>query len=200
MATQPAAVRGWTYEEFARLPDDGNRYEVIDGELFVTPALGSLHQRVVWRLGTALENFCDAHGVGTMYGAPYDVILDDGDYLQPDLVFVRRDREHIVEKHGMVGAPDLVVEVLSDTTGRRDRGIKRDRYAAFGVPEYWIVDADAKRIEVLRMKGAELRRAEVATDFLRWQPIAGGPQLAIDVPYLLRPVNDHASKSRVEGG
>lgn len=197
MATQTAPVRGWTYEEFARLPDDGNRYEVIAGELYATPAPGSIHQRVLFRLAAMIENFCDEHGVGTMYGAPYDVIFGEGDYLEPDIVFVRRDREDIVEKHGMVGAPDLVVEVLSSSTSRRDRGIKRERYAAYGVPEYWIIDTQAKRVEVLRLTGGDLRRAEMATVFLRWQPIDGGPELVIDVPHLLRPVDDHSSKSRV---
>jgi Uma2 family endonuclease len=196
MATRTAAVRDWTYEEFARLPDDGNRYEVIAGELYVTPAPGSIHQRVVWRLGTALENFCEEHGVGTMYGAPYDVIFGEGDYLEPDLIFVRRDREDIIQKHAAVGAPDLVVEILSDSTARRDRGIKRERYAAYGVPEYWIVDTEAKQIEVLRLTGGDLRRAEMSTDFLHWQPVPGGPELVIDVPHLLRPVNDHSSKPR----
>ena len=197
MATQTAPVSGWTYEEFARLPDDGNRYEVIAGELYVTPAPGSIHQRVVWRLGTALENFCEEHGVGTMYGAPYDVIFGEGDYLEPDLLFVRRDREDIIKKHAAVGAPHLVVEILSDSTARRDRGLKRERYAAYGVPEYWIIDTEAQQIEVLRFTGGDLRRAETATDFLRWRPVAGGPKLVIDVPYLLRPVDDHTSKSRV---
>lgn len=196
MATRTAAVRDWTYEEFARLPDDGNRYEVIAGELYVTPAPGSIHQRVQYRLAAMFENFCDEHGVGTMYGAPYDVVFAEGDYLEPDLIFVRRDREHIIQKHAAVGTPDLVVEILSDATARRDRGIKRERYAAYGVPEYWIIDTEAKQIEVLRLTGGDLRRAEMATDFLRWRPVPGGPELVIDVPHLLRPVNDHSSKPR----
>ncbi|HYW11516.1 MAG TPA: Uma2 family endonuclease [Longimicrobium sp.] len=196
MATRTAAVRDWTYEEFARLPDDGNRYEVIAGELYVTPAPGSLHQRVQYRLAAMFENFCDEHGVGTMYGAPYDVIFGEGDYLEPDLIFVRRDREDIIQKHAAVGTPDLVVEILSDSTARRDRGIKRERYAAFGVPEYWIIDTEAKQIEVLRLTGGDLRRAEIARDLLRWPPVPGGPELVVDVPHLLRPVNDHSSKPR----
>jgi Uma2 family endonuclease len=197
MSTQSAAVRAWTFEEFARLPDDGNRYEVIAGELYVTPAPGSLHQRVQYRLATMIENFCDEHGVGTMYGAPYDVIFGEGDYLEPDLIFVRRDREdEVIQDHGAVAAPDLVIEILSDSTARRDRGIKRERYEAYGVPEYWIIDTDAKQVEVLRLTGGVLRRVEIANDFLRWQPVAGGPELVIDVPHLLRPVNDHSSKPR----
>jgi Uma2 family endonuclease len=200
MATQSAPVHGWTYEEFARLPDDGNRYEVIAGELYVTPAPGSLHQKVSIRLAAIIEGFCEEHGVGTAFHAPYDVIFGEGDYLEPDLIFVRRDREDIIKKHGMVGPPDLVVELLSDTTARRDRGIKRERYEAYGVPEYWIIDTEAKQIEVLRLTGGVLRRAEVATDFLRWQPVPGGPVLVVDVPHLLRPVNDHSSKSRIPHG
>ncbi|HST59399.1 MAG TPA: Uma2 family endonuclease [Longimicrobium sp.] len=197
MATRTAAVRDWTYEEFARLPDDGNRYEVIAGELYVTPAPGSLHQQVVVRLVLALGNFAEEHGVGTVFTSPYDVIFGDGDYVEPDVVFVRRDRDDIVADHGMVGSPDLIIEVLSDSTARRDRGIKRERYAAYGVPEYWIVDTEAKQIEVLRLTGGDLRRAEMANDFLRWRPAPGGPELVVDVPHLLRPVNDHSSKSRV---
>src|SRR3712207_8553071 len=92
MSTQ-SAVRGWTYEEFARLPDDGNRYEVIAGDLYVTPAPGSIHQRVSVRLSALFESFCEEQGAGTAYHAPYDLILGEGDYVEPDLVFARRDRE-----------------------------------------------------------------------------------------------------------
>jgi Uma2 family endonuclease len=196
MSTQ-SAVRGWTYEEFARLPDDGNRYEVIAGDLYVTPAPGSIHQRVSVRLTTLFEIFCEEHGVGSVYDAPYDVILGDGNYLEPDLVFVRQDRSEIIKDHGVVGTPDLVAEILSGSTAHRDRGIKRQRYAEHGVPEYWVIDTDARLVEVYRLTGGELRRVEVATDFLRYQPVPGGPELVIDVPHLLRPREDVGAKSRV---
>jgi Uma2 family endonuclease len=195
MSTQPA-VRGWTYEEFANLPDDGNRYEVIAGELYVTPSPTSIHQRVVARLTAMIEVFTQEHGLGTLFSAPYDVIFGEGDYLEPDLLFVRREREEIVKDHAMVGAPDLVVEVLSPSTSRRDRGLKRERYAAYGVPEYWIIDTDLASIEVCRLSGGDLRRVEVASDFLRWRPAPGGPELVIDVPHLMRPPTDH-SRPRV---
>ncbi|HEX8317145.1 Uma2 family endonuclease [Longimicrobium sp.] len=191
MSTQPA-VRGWTYEEFANLPDDGNRYEVIAGELYVTPSPTSIHQRVVARLTAMLEVFTQEHGLGTLFGAPYDVIFGEGDYLEPDLLFVRREREEIVKDHAMVGAPDLVVEVLSPSTSRRDRGLKRERYAAYGVPEYWIIDTDLVQVDVYRLSGGDLRRTEVATDFLRWRPAPGGPELVIDVPHLMRAPTDYS--------
>lgn len=191
MPTQPA-VRGWTYEEFARLPDDGNRYEVIAGELYVTPSPTSIHQRVVARLTAMIEVFSQEHGLGTLFSAPYDVILGDGDYLEPDLMFVRRERDAIVKDHATVGAPDLVVEVLSPSTAGRDRGLKRERYAAYGVPEYWIVDTKVKQVDVYRLSGGDLRRVEAATDFLHWRPAPGGPELVIDVPHLMRPPTDHS--------
>ena len=165
----------------------------------MTPAPGSIHQKVSSRLARLFEEL-EEQGAGIVFQAPYDVIFGEGDYLEPDLIFVRRDREDIIQKHAAVGAPDLVVEILSDSTARRDRGVKRDRYAAYGVPEYWIIDTEAKQIEVLRLTGGDLRRAEMATDFLRWQPVPGGPELVIDVPHLLRPVNDHSSKSRIRRG
>jgi Uma2 family endonuclease len=196
MSTHPA-VREWTYAEFARLPDDGNRYEVIAGELYVTPAPGSQHQRVVYRLAAAFENFCGEHGVGVTYGAPYDVILSGGEYVQPDLIFVRRERvDDVIKEHGAVQAPDLVVEVLSESTERRDRGIKRELYGAYGVPEYWIIDTGVRHVEVYRLEHGGLRRVASEADVLRYRPMPGGPELVVDVPHLLRPANDLSSPPR----
>jgi len=194
MSTHPA-VREWTYAEFARLPDDGNRYEVIAGELFVTPAPGSIHQAVSFRLSRLFGNFCEDQDAGTAYHAPYDVIFGEGDYMEPDLIFVRRDREdEVIKDHAAVAAPDLVVEILSDSTAHRDRGIKRERYAAYGVEEYWIIDINAKQVEVYRRIGGELHCARIENDWLSYRPLPG-PELVIDVPHLLRPRNDH-SKAR----
>jgi Uma2 family endonuclease len=195
MSTHPA-VREWTYAEFARLPDDGNRYEVIAGELYVTPAPGSIHQQVSIRLSSLFERFCEEQGAGIAFHAPYDVLFGEGDYMEPDVIFVRRDREdEVIKDHGAVAAPDLVVEILSDSTERRDRGIKRERYAAYGVSEYWIVDTDARQVEVYRLIGGELHRVRIESDWLRYRPLPEGPELVIDVPHLLRPRADH-SKAR----
>jgi Uma2 family endonuclease len=185
MATQTAPARGWTYEEFARLPDDGNRYEVIAGELYVTPAPGSIHQKVSARIFTELRVFAtNRHALGEVLYAPLDVIFEDGDYVQPDLVFLRKERGHLLTERGLEGPPDLVVEILSPTTARQDRGIKRDRYAHFGVPEYWIVDTDQRRVEVHRL-AEPMSLPMVVTDRLAWQPVDGGPVLELNVAELL---------------
>lgn len=195
MATQPAA-REWTYAEFARLPDDGKRYEVIAGELCVTPSPDRSHQKVSSRLNALFLAFCEEQGVGDAYAA-FDVIFGEGDYVEPDLVFVRAERvDDVIRDRGIAGTPDLIVEILSDSTEGRDRGIKRERYAAYGVPEYWIIDIDAKHIEVYRLTRGSLRRVAVEDDVLRYRPAPGGPELVIDVPHLLRPANDNSSKPR----
>jgi Uma2 family endonuclease len=184
MSTQPA-VRRWTYDEFARLPNDGNRYEVIGGELFVTPSPTRLHQRIVTNIGFELEGFTRAHDLGEVYVGPYDVLFDEGDYLAPDVIFVRHERTHILRKRGAEGPPDLVVEVLSEKTAARDRKLKRERYAHFGVPEYWIVDPVARRIEIHRTTDDKARRTELVTDTFTWAPVAGGPELTLRVDELI---------------
>src|SRR5438067_7715755 len=147
MASHPSPPR-WTYAEFARLPSDSNRYEVIGGELYVTPAPGMSHQRIVTDLTFALEAHVRAHELGWVFVGPVDILFGEGDYLEPDLVYVRPERRGIVTERGLEAAPDLVVEVLSPSTSKRDRTLKRDRYRHFGVPEYWIVDRDAGEIVV----------------------------------------------------
>jgi Uma2 family endonuclease len=184
MSTQPA-VRRWTYDEFARLPDDGNRYEVIGGELYVTPLPTPNHQKVAVRLTTALETFLVSHGLGEVFG-PLDVLFGEGDYLEPDIVVVLRERMTIVTDRGAEAAPDLVVEVLSPKTALRDRGIKRERYAHFGVPEYWLVDPQRRQIEVYRLRENPEQPATVATESLEWQPVEGGPVLKLDLRALLQ--------------
>jgi Uma2 family endonuclease len=185
MATQTAPIRGWTYEEFARLPDDGNRYEVIAGELYVTPAPGKVHQVVSARFHWLLRGFAtEQHRLGEVLYAPIDVLFADGDYLQPDIVFLRADHEHFWTKRGIEGPPDLIVEVISRSTAKRDRILKRERYARFGVPEYWIIDTDRRMVEVYRFQ-ENADRPIIVTDRLAWQPVDGGPVLELDVAGLL---------------
>ncbi|HEX2203702.1 MAG TPA: Uma2 family endonuclease [Longimicrobium sp.] len=185
MATQPAPVRRWTYEEFRALPDDGNRYEVIAGDLYMTPAPRPVHQRVAFQLGYLIETYIQEHDLGGwVIPGPVDVLLAEGDYLEPDLVYVREDRLDTVTKRGVEGAPDLVVEVLSESTAARDRGIKRQRYAWFGVPEYWVVDVDARQVEVYRL-GEDPVRPRIERETLKWQPAADGPMVEISVQKLM---------------
>lgn len=186
MATQPALIPPrWTYAEFARLPDDGNRYEIIAGDVHMTPAPRPIHQEIVARLLDLLRPFVRRHQLGWVLPGPIDVLFAEGDYLAPDLVFVRRERLGIISDRGIEGAPELVVEVLSSSTTFRDRGIKRERYAHFGVQQYWIVDPDQRRVEVYHMLANPLN-AQVVTDTLTWRLHPGAPELSIPLADLFR--------------
>jgi Uma2 family endonuclease len=186
MGSKPA-FQHWTYAEFERLPgDDGNRYEIIAGELVVNPGPGLQHQEIVGRLHLLLRPFVDAHRLGRVILSPFDVLFAEGDYLAPDLLFVRSERASIVRERGVEGAPDLVVEIVSPSTGFRDRGLKRERYAHYGVAEYWVIDPRAGRIDVYRLLEDAERPAVLTSGTLEWQPVAGGPTLAVDVAELFR--------------
>ncbi len=184
MATKPA-FQHWTYAEFERLPDDGNRYEVIAGELVVSPSPDFSHQEIIGRLHVLMRVFADAHKLGRLIVGPFDVLFAEGDYLVPDLLFVRTDRTSIIRKRGVEGPPDLVVEVLSDSTGFRDRGIKRERYARYGVAEYWVIDPRSALIEVYRPL-VDAEGPTVTSGTLDWQPVPGGPTLTLDLMVLFR--------------
>lgn len=169
----------WTYAEFARLPSEGNtRYEVIDGELAVTPAPTGAHQVVVSNLMWILGTFVREHALGIVLPSPIDVLFGEGDYVEPDVVFVRTERRHLIGDRGIEGAPDLVIEILSPSTAHRDRGIKLERYRHFRVPEYWIVDLEAASVEVWRLADrVETPDIVPADGTLRWTPVTGGPTL-----------------------
>lgn len=184
MATKPA-LQHWTYAEYASLPDDGKRYEVIAGELVVSSSPRPQHQRASMRLGAALEVFTQEHGIGDVYAAPIDVLLSQDDYLVPDLVFVRTERADIVTGRGIEGAPDLVVEIVSPSSALRDRGLKRERYARFGVPLYWVVDVELGGVEVHRLAENPDGPAEIIGDTLVWQPIPSGQSLTLSVPHIV---------------
>jgi Uma2 family endonuclease len=168
-----------TYQDYVALPDDGRRYQILDGELCVTPAPGSRHQEISGNLFAAIHAYVKAHGLGKVFPAPIDVILSDapGDtsIVQPDVVFVAADRVERVSARGIEGAPILVAEVLSPTTAAVDRRHKRDLYARHGVTYYWIVDGEARTIEMYRLAGRAYERlARVAGDALvAVEPFAG---------------------------
>ena len=153
--TTMQAIAGYTYADYCRLPDDGKQYEVIDGVLYMAPAPNPRHQEVSAYLFLLIGPAVLAKGLGRVYYAPIDVIFADGDTFQPDLIFVSRDRLHIITRRGVEGPPELVVEVLSPSTRRRDRELKRRRYAHFGVLEYWQVDPETRTIRVLILEGGE---------------------------------------------
>lgn len=140
-----------TWQDVQQTPDDGKRYEAIEGELYVTPAPSVRHQRISKRLQMAPIRLLEEAGHGEVLNAPVGVEFPaTGEGVQPDLLFISNARRGIVAEDWLRGAPDLVVEILSPTTGARDRGLKRRLYGRQGVAEYWIVDPDAEAVEVWR--------------------------------------------------
>lgn len=149
----------FTYAEYRTLPETGPRYQLIDGDLLMSPAPNVRHQTLVMRLGTALHSCVEAHRFGRVWGGPVDVILSDEDVLQPDLVFVSTARAAIVAEEGLRGAPDLCIEVLSPTTRELDLGAKRVLYARHGVTEYWVVDPETSRVAIYNLQQDAARAA-----------------------------------------
>lgn len=141
----------FTYADYAALPDDGKRYEIHDGELCVTAAPVPLHQMVSMNLEQILYVHVKTRGLGLVLHAPLDVILsdraDETTVLQPDIVFLERERLGLISSRAIEGPPTLTVEILSPGTARIDRGRKRELYARYGVPYYWLIDVDARDIE-----------------------------------------------------
>lgn len=139
------------YVDYERLPAEGKRFEILDGELYVTPAPNPLHQRLSKRLQRRLEDYFESRGLGEVFDAPIDLILGLHDIVQPDLLVVGHASQ--VTTRGIEGAPLLVVEVLSPSTRAQDRGVKMRRYAQLGVAHYWLMDPDTETIECWRLAG-----------------------------------------------
>ena len=138
-----------TWQDVRQMPDDGNRYEAIEGDVYMTPAPTFRHQRVSLRLVITLERLLEEPGHGVVVQAPFGVEFPaTGEGVQPDLLFVSEARRGIISNAWITGAPDLVVEVLSPSTASRDRGLKLRLYERQGVREYWIVDPDENAIDV----------------------------------------------------
>lgn len=172
------AQTGLTYADLAAFPDDGLRRELIHGELIVTPSPLVRHQRLVGFLFLRLAGHVERHGGGEVLLAPMDVLLSDDSVVEPDLFFVPEASSEIITRANIQGVPALVIEVLSNS--RVDRVRKRDLYAEFGVPEYWIVDPDADRVEVYRLSEAGYGKPEIleAGDTLTTAAI---PDFSLDV-------------------
>jgi Uma2 family endonuclease len=139
----------WTYDDWSQLPDDGFRYEVIDGVLYMSPPPSTAHQRAVSKLVARMEIHAEKEALGVVFPAPIAVQLpDQAAIVQPDILFVAKDRQHIIGSTVIEGAPDLIVEILSPSNWTYDRGEKMEAYRQAGVREYWIADGRAKTVEV----------------------------------------------------
>ena len=149
-ATDHQANR-WTYEEYYNLADD-QRYEVINGHLLMAPAPDTWHQDWVSDLHILIKLFVRKNKLGRTFVAPVDVVLDEENVVQPDLVFVASNNLRIIERRAIFGTPDLLVEIISPSSVRRDRYVKQALYTRFGVKEYWIGDAANRSLEILTLK------------------------------------------------
>ncbi|MBC8181990.1 Uma2 family endonuclease [candidate division KSB1 bacterium] len=149
-ASYLAKRKRYTYEEYLNLPDDCKRYEVINGELIMVAAPYTIHQTVSGNLEYELRTFVKNHKLGRIFDAPTDVVLDKTNVVQPDILFIARDRLNIITEKNINGAPDLVIEILSSSTAYYDLIEKKEIYEQFGVKEYWIVDPKKQRVDVFQ--------------------------------------------------
>ena len=146
------AGRGhFTYEDLLHTPDDGKRYEVLEGDLVVSPSPTVKHQRIVHKLDLLLGRV-EAAGLGVALPAPMDVVLSERDVVEPDILFIAREHLGIVTVDNIQGAPDLVVEILSEGSRKRDVITKRCIYERYGVRFYWLVDPEEEAMRVLELK------------------------------------------------
>ncbi|MFQ5770647.1 MAG: Uma2 family endonuclease [bacterium] len=138
----------YTYQNYLDLPEDGKRYEIINGELIMTPAPITIHQRIHAKIVFELRKYTEKHKVGEVFYAPFDVVLSETNVVQPDILFVSNENANIITDKNISGAPDLVIEILSPTTGYYDLIEKKEIYEKFGVQEYWIVDPKKQWVEI----------------------------------------------------
>jgi Uma2 family endonuclease len=183
--TTPASPYTWTYSEYARFPDDGNRYEVIDGEVLVTPAPTPHHQHVVGTLLMMLRPYVERFGLGVVL-ADVDVLFATGQFLRPDLVFVPTGRRGGISDRGIEVPPGLIAEVESPTSHTVDRVKKPRHYGDFGVPEYWVLDPLEGCAWIWRFAAGATEPQRVVGRF-EWRPESAPEALRLDTAELLRP-------------
>ena len=174
----PEMARSWTREQVLALPDDGKRYELFGGELLVTPASNPIHQLLVGRLFSKLEPYVRAQALGLLFTSPADVSLDGEQLAQPDLFVVPGPLGAAPRTWTEIPKPMLVIEVLSPSTARYDRQVKRRWFQRTGVEEYWIVDPDARQVQ--RWRPDDLR-PEVLDESIEWHPASASESLRIDL-------------------
>lgn len=149
-----------TYDDFILFPDDGKRHELIDGEHYVTPSPSTKHQRVSGNFHLLIAAWLEIHPIGQVFYAPYDVVFSDFDVVEPDLLYLSNERaaEVLTPLHAK-GVPELVVEIASEGTRKRDETIKRRLYERSGVSEYWVVDPELDVVRVYRRAAEGFGRA-----------------------------------------
>ena len=186
MASSRGGVR-LTYREYALLPDDGRRHELIEGDFYVTPAPSTFHQTVSRRLQYALMTQLEETGIALVFNAPCDVILSDTTVVEPDLAVVRLSRRELVSERGIEGPPDVVVEILSPSSKGQDQFLKRSVFAKFAIPEYWIVDPDHGWVTQLRLDDASTYQQHARLDRASTLTSPELPEISIALAPIFRP-------------
>lgn len=180
-------TRSWTADDLERLPDDGNRYEVVEGELFVTPAPSFAHQFVAGAIYRRLYAFVvEQQQLGWVMFAPGDVHVNAKNQVQPDIFVVPRTTAGKPATWRDAPTPILVIEVLSDSTAQRDFGPKRELYRRAGIAEYWIVDHQTRSVRIVRKGEVDVE----SSDCITWLPAAASEPLVIELPALFREALD----------
>src|SRR3989339_1466270 len=174
MVTIVVEKKKYTYEEYLKTPKD-KRYELIDGELLMTPSPIPNHQRVSGKLGFVGRKFVTENNLGEVFDAPCDVYLDDENVVQPDILFISQDKLNIIGDKNIQSAPNLVIEIISENSVYRDMVQKKRLYARFGVKEYWIVIPEEKEVEVYILKGEayQLYKTYTKVDILESPSLKG---------------------------
>lgn len=144
--------KDWTYEEYYKLGNE-ERFEVIKGELFMVPAPDLEHQKISRKLEFKMVSYVENNDLGEIFDAPVDVIFENDVVLQPDIIFISKDRSSILQKRGVFGSPDLIVEIISKSSVKIDKHEKFKLYEKFKVKEYWLIDPANKTIEIFYLAG-----------------------------------------------
>lgn len=145
----------FTYEDYLQFPDDGKRFEIIDGELFMTPSPLTKHQRISGNLLYLLHSFLKTEDIGECFVAPLDVVISPTDVVQPDLFVVLHQNKNIITEKNISGAPDFIIEILSPSNSIMDLKRKRVLYEMYGVEEYWIVDPATETVLQLVLQNSQ---------------------------------------------
>jgi Uma2 family endonuclease len=162
-SAQLTETKRWTYTDYIALDND-QRYEIIEGELLMVAAPDVPHQDVSRDLEFIMWQYVKERNLGKVLFAPVDVVLDEENVVQPDIIFIAKEHLGIVQKRGIMGSPDLVVEILSPSSIYEDRYRKKALYERFGIPEYWIVDPANRTVEVFTLKEGEYQLFSFASE------------------------------------
>jgi Uma2 family endonuclease len=179
---QPAVSEAlkFTYSDYRLLPDNGKRYEILEGELLMSPSPNTKHQIVLLNIAAILKSFVERNNLGQIFIAAYDIVLSKYDVVQPDIIFVSNKNKEIIKATHIEGVPDLVIEIISPGGAQRDRIIKRKIYALHGVQEYWLVQPEKEKVQVLRLEKGDFKRiAELNSEDVLTSPMLSGLEIRL---------------------